>query len=196
MAATSSSGTRIRSLMDLINTQITLPKAADAKADDPTVIAYSPLNDPTQRNTLLAKLMDTATVQQAIEMVPRINVNTAPREVLLAVPSMTEAMVDALITQRPNNVPTDQATVSAAWLVTSNVLTSAQFKQMEKYITGSTMVYRVQAIAYFGPNNSNTPVARMEAVIDTNQGAPRFLMIRDLSDIDNPRGFQPNPQQQ
>jgi hypothetical protein len=91
-------------------------------------------------------------------------------------------------------VPTDPATPSAAWLVTSNTLTSSQFKQMEKYLTGSSMIYRVQAIGYF--KGSNGPVARMEAVIDTNQGAPRFLMVRDLSDLENPRGFQPPNTQQ
>lgn len=189
VATSATSGTRVKSLMDLIGTQITLPRAPDAKKDDPDIVAASPLNDPAKRNDLLAKLLDKATVKQPIEMVPRINVNTAPREVLMAIPGMTDVLADSIISQRPNQVPTEQATVSAAWLVTSNTLTSAQFKQMEKYLTGSTMVYRVQAIGYF--KGVNGPVARMEAVIDTNQGAPRFLMIRDLSDLENPRGFQP-----
>ena len=62
---------------------------------------------------------------------------------------------------------------------------------MEKYLTGAAMVYRVQSIGYF--KNGTGPAARMEAVIDTNQGAPRFLYVRDLSDLENPRGFQPPP---
>jgi hypothetical protein len=62
---------------------------------------------------------------------------------------------------------------------------------VERYLTGSTMVYRVQAVGY---TDRGGPVARFEAVIDTNQGAPRFLHIRDLSDLDNPRGFQPATQ--
>ena len=60
---------------------------------------------------------------------------------------------------------------------------------MAKYVTGTTMVYRVQSIGYF--KGGTGPMARMEAVIDTNQGAPRFLLLRDLSDLENPRGFQP-----
>ncbi len=191
VALSATSGTRVKSLMDLIGTQITLPRAPDAKKDDPDAVAYSPLNDPAKRNDLLAKLLDKTTVRQAIEMVPRLNVNTAPREVLLAVPGLTEELADKLIAQRPNQLPTDAGTVSAAWLVTTDTIPSAQFKQMEKYLTGSTMVYRVQSIGYF--KSGTGPAARMEAVIDTNQGAPRFLYVRDLSDLENPRGFQPPP---
>jgi DNA uptake protein ComE-like DNA-binding protein len=208
LAATPTSGTRIRSLMDLIGTQITLPRASDAKPTDPDVVATSPLNDPSKLSQLLPMLLDTATVQQAIEMVPRINVNTAPLEVLMALPNMTDALANQILTTRANQSPTDPGTVSAAWLVTTNTLTSAQYKQMEKYITGKSMVFRVQSIGYFkntgggggpgspgsnpnNPNGTNGPMARMEAVIDTNQGAPRFLLIRDLSDLENPPGFQP-----
>ena len=194
VAAAASSGTRVKSLMDLVGTQITLPRAPDAKQNDPDVVAYSPLNDPAKRNELLGKLLDKTTVRQAIEMVPRINVNTAPREVLLAIPGMDETLADKIISQRPNQVPSEPGTTSAAWLVTTDTLTSAQHKAMEKYLTGSTMVYRVQSIGYF--KGVNGPVARMEAVIDTNQGAPRFLMVRDLSDLENPRGFSPAAPQQ
>lgn len=188
IAATGTSGKRIRSLMDLTNTQIALPRPPGTPNDVPDYVAYSPLLDPTKLNQMLPALLDKTTTRQAVEMVPRINVNSAPREVLLAVPTMTEAEVDALLTVRPNQVLTEVGTVSTAWLVTSGALTTARFKQVERYLTGSSMVYRVQSIGYTRPNG---PVARMEAVIDTNQGAPRFLMVRDLSELENPRGFRP-----
>jgi type II secretory pathway component PulK len=194
VAASATSGTRIKSVMDLIGTQITLPVPAGSPKGTQASVYPSPLNDPSKLADLLPKLMDKATVLQPIEMVPRINVNTAPREVLMSIPNMTDDLATAIITQRANQVPTDPGTVSAAWLVTTSTLTSAQYKQMEKYLTGSTMVYRVQTIGYF-KGVTNGPMARMEAVIDTNQGSPRFLMIRDLSDLENPRGFLPPPTQ-
>ncbi len=187
------SGARVKSLLDLIGTQITLPRAPDAKQTDPDVVAYSPLNDPAKVADLLPKMLDKTTVRQAIEMVPRINVNTAPREVLMGVPGMTDDIASKIITQRPQNLPTEVGTVSGAWLITTNTLPAAQYKQMEKFLTGSTMVYRVQSIGYF--KGGTGPAARMEAVIDTNQGAPRFLFVRDLSDLENPRGFQPTQTQ-
>ena len=189
VATTATSGKRIRSLVDLMNTKITLPRDPMAKQDDPDVVAFSPLADPTKRNELLPKFMDKTTVRQAIEMVPRINVNTAPREVLLAVPTITETEADAIMSVRANQLPTEQGTASAAWLVTTDTLTTARFKQIEKYITGSTMVYRVQVVGY---SAHSTQTARMEAVIDTNQGAPRFLHVRDLADLESPRGFEPS----
>jgi type II secretory pathway component PulK len=189
IAATASSGTRIKSLTDLIGTQITLPVPDGAPKGTQAAVAASPLNDPSKLNDLLPKLLDKTTVKQAIEMVPRINVNTAPREVLMSIPGIDDATADKIISQRAGQVLSDPGTLSAAWLVTTSTITSAQYKAMEKYLTGSTMVFRVQAIGYF--KGVDGPVARMEAVIDTNQGAPRFLMVRDLSDLENPRGFAP-----
>ncbi|VTR91834.1 general secretion pathway protein k : Type II secretory pathway component PulK-like protein OS=Planctomyces limnophilus (strain ATCC 43296 / DSM 3776 / IFAM 1008 / 290) GN=Plim_3639 PE=4 SV=1: T2SK [Gemmata massiliana] len=180
---------KINSVFDLINTRITLPRAKDAKQDDPDVVAYSPLLDAATRNDLLASLMDKTTVTKDVEMTPRINVNTAQREVLLGVPGMTEEYADTIINTRGDQAQTDAATLSGAWLITVANIPPATFQQMEKYVTGTAMVYRVQSIGYLGGNNG--PVARMEAVIDTNQGAPRFLHIRDLTDLENPRGFDP-----
>ncbi len=185
---------RIRSALDLVGTQITLPRLPGTPQDAPDLVAYSPLNDPEKMKELLPKLMDKTTVRQAIEMVPRINVNTAPREVLLAIVNrngesiLTEEEIDAIMTNRAAQFPTDPATVTGAWLVTTNTISATKFRQLERYLTGSTMVYRVQAIGYL---EGGGPVARFEAVIDTNQGAPRFLHIRDLSDLENPRGFPP-----
>jgi type II secretory pathway component PulK len=189
METTFTGGNRVRALTDLMYSRITLPRAPDAKADDPDVVAFSPLLDAGKRNELLAALMDRTTTKQAVELVPRINVNTAPREVLLAVPGMTEEYADAIVAARASVVPTDPAYPSGAWLLTSAGIPPTTYKALEKYVTGSTMVYRVQAVGYL---EGGGPVARMEAVIDTNQGAPRFLLVRDLADLDSPRGFDPN----
>ncbi len=264
-ATNQNNGQRLTSVTSLINTQVTLPGENGA----PGLVFPSPLQTTNQSQLaeLLPQVMDQCTVQDAIELLPRINVNTAPYEVLISIcnkqgtsilgppttqsgsgtsttqsstsGSSTTPLAETLMTQRLTQMqtPTAQATVSLAWLLMSTngtppVLTPAQYQQLEKYITGTSLVYRVQVIGYFksslessaptvigtdsgsgygtgsgltggsgagtgsGPSSSSSgygtgPVARMEAVIDTNQGAPRFLFIRDLSDIDNPPGFSP-----
>jgi hypothetical protein len=233
------SGARIRSVASLIGTQVTIPPPAGSPEGTPTLVFPSPLNNATLLPTLLPLLMDQCTVQDEIEMVPRINVNTAPYEVLTSIcdptgkPMLTAAQAQTLMTQRLTQMqtPTAQATVSLAWLLTTGTLTPAQYEPMEKYITGTSSVYRVQVIGFFNSSNSapvgtatatgagyttgsgsvsgngagsgtgptygstgsqNGPVARLEAVIDTNQGAPRYLYIRDLNDIENPPGFPPS----
>jgi type II secretory pathway component PulK len=179
---------RLRSLLDLRNVRFTLPRAQGAPQNAPTVTVDSPLNDPARLNELLPELLDKVTTTTNVELVPRLNVNAAPREVLLAVPNLTEAEADAIVTGRDQQPKGDVATTTAAWLVTSGAVTPDNFKRIEKYVTGRSMVYRVQAIGYFAEGG---PTARVEAVVDTNQGAPRVLYFRDLSDLDTPRGFEP-----
>ena len=54
------------------------------------------------------------------------------------------------------------------------------------------MVYRVQSVGYLVGGG---PVIRMEALIDTNLGAPRIIYIRELTDLDSPRLLDPNSSQ-
>jgi type II secretory pathway component PulK len=178
---------KIKSLVDLSTYRVTLPKPQGAPSNQPTIVVDSPLAG-SRFSELFGPLMDKTTTTTNVELTPRINVNTAPREVLLTIPNLTEADADAILAQRDSLNPSDPATVSGAWLLTTAGLSPDTFKKIEKYVTGRTMVYRVQSLGYLGQNG---PVARVEAVIDTNQGAPRILYFRDLTALDTPRGFEP-----
>jgi hypothetical protein len=182
---------RIRSVLDLVGTQVTLPKlpAAAGQPAPPTVIVPCPLNDPGRALELLPVLMDRTTATTNVELIPRLNVMTAPREVLLTVPGLTETDVDKMIDKRGSLNPSSPEAFSGAWVMTVAGVTPTTFKRIEKYITSRTMVYRVQAIGYSGVVGG--PVSRVEAVFDTNQGAPRILYFRDMGDLDTPRGFEP-----
>jgi type II secretory pathway component PulK len=173
-------GKRPKSILDLQNVQVTLPMPDDAKPGDPTPVYASPLNDPSKLNAILPVLMDRTTVTTNVELIPRLNVNTAPREVLLAIPNLSSTDVDNIVSMRTSQPPGDPATVTGAWLITSGAITADTFKQIEKYVTGQSMIYRVQSIGYA---RLNGPVARVEAVIDTNRGAPRILYFRDVSEL-------------
>jgi type II secretory pathway component PulK len=178
----------IKTLLDLVTARVTLPAVPGAAPNTPRVVVTSPLADPARFAELFGLLTDRTTTTTTIEMVPRVNVNTAPREVLVAIPQMTEEEADAIVAQRDAQSPTAPGTISGGWVVTSGAVSQQTFRRVERYITGKTMVYRVQAVGYFGRGG---PTARVEAVIDTNQGAPRILYFRDLTDLDAPRGFEP-----
>ncbi len=169
---------RIRSLPALVGTQVTLPKVGGDNA--PTVIVQSPLNDPAKMKELLPKLMDAATVSEDYELLPRLNVTTAPREVLLGLPGLTEPEVNGIVSAQKSLDPADLATTTGAWVVTTGGLTAAKYAAIEKYVTGRTTTYRVHAVGYFVRGG---PVARAEAVIDANPGHPRVLYFRDVSDL-------------
>jgi hypothetical protein len=67
-----------------------------------------------------------------------------------------------------------------AWLYTEANLDPAVLKLMEPYITSRTQVYRVQSVGHF---DEGGPTARVEAVIDTNQGRPRIVYYRPLTEL-------------
>lgn len=189
---------RLKSLFDLRTARITLPRPQDATPDTPTIVVDSPLADPARLPTLMGQLLDLTTITTVVEMAPRINVNTAPREVLMTLTSLSGGSgssggllatdVDAIISLRSNLNPADPATLTGAWMLQPGGISADAFKRIEKYVTGRSMVYRIHSIGYFAEGG---PTARVEAVIDTNQGAPRFLYFRDLTDLDIPRGFDP-----
>ena len=110
--------------------------------------------------------------------------DNAPPEVLLGLPGLTQTDVDAMTNARGALDPTDPATITGAWLVTQANMTAAKFLNLEKYITGRTMTYRVHSVGYFGRGG---PRARIEAVIDVNQNHPRIVYYRDVTDLG--RGF-------
>lgn len=179
---------RVTNFLDLVTARVTLPRVPGAPADTPQLVVTSPLADPDKFASMFGLLLDQATWTTDVELRPRVNLNTAPREVLIAVPGMTEEEADAIVAQRDALSPTDPGTVTGAWAVTSGAVSQATYRRIAKYVTGRTTVYRIQAVGYFSRGG---PVARVEAVIDTNQGAPRTLYFRDLTDLDTPRGFEP-----
>jgi type II secretory pathway component PulK len=183
---------KVSSVLALYNTQVTLPKppapaGQQQQQNTPTVVVPSPLNDSATMNQLLPQLLDQATTRTGFEITPRVNVNTAPPEVLAALPGLSQDDVDTIVTARGSlgsQDPTDPTTATGAWLVTQASVKASTFQNIEKYVTGRTMTYRVHSVGYFGRGG---PVARVEAVIDTNQGHPRIVYYRDVTDLG--RGF-------
>jgi type II secretory pathway component PulK len=118
-----------------------------------------------------------------VERPARINVNTAPREVLAALPNLNEADIEAILTHRP---PMDAETLdstlyrTAAWLITEANLPVERVKELETFVTTRSQVYRVQVVGYY---ERGGPSVRLEAVIDTNGGRPRFLYWRDVTEL-------------
>jgi hypothetical protein len=199
-------GQAIASLVGLANTQIMVPVPNGKKME--TMIVASPLTTATM-NQYLPSLLDQATTSKQVDLVPRVNLSTASPQVisalLLAMPGFTSSDVSSVISAQSSLVPGDPANLSGAWLVTTGGLTPAKFTALSKYVTGTSMLYRIQAIGYYagtetnasnGQNAANWPMARVEALIDTNMGYTRIVSIRDLTSIDNPRGFNLPLQQQ
>src|SRR5262249_6243452 len=116
--------------------------------------------------------------QSDVEIPARINVNKAPREVLMAIPGMTEADADTIVNTQGRDTSSDAKFATPAWLIGAGVKLDT-LASIEKYITTRSQVYRVHIIGGVGDDG---PVARFEAVIDANGGRPRIMYFRDLTE--------------
>ncbi len=187
----------ISSLYELINSSVTISSSSSqtmvsqsgrdtvvVTTQEQTSVTYSsPLNDAGQLEQLLPVLLDKVTTVRGNEIPARVNINTAPAAVLAALPGLTEADVQMILSMRPDPAdtdPPDPIFETPAWLLTDANLQPQTLRTLERYITARTQVYRVQALGYF---DGGGPTARIEAVIDTNGGRPRVVYYRDLTEL-------------
>jgi len=196
---------KLTSPFTVLNTQIRLPAqttlslsfgpgGGSATQQSTTPVVACPLNDSTTLQAVAKALVDRCTASDDYELDPRINVNTAPREVLNCLKGLnpdtstqlTDSDIDAILSNRPT-AGTDQ---TSAWLVTSAGLTPAKYKNIEKYVTGRSGAYRVRSVGYFG--NPGGPQASVEAIIEVvfedpdGTGAvakPRIFGWNDTTDM-------------
>ncbi len=180
----------ISSLFTLVNATVSIPGANGQAA---TKYA-SPLNDPGTLQSTLPLMLDQLTTQGTSDIPARLNVNTAPLALLEALPGLTPAQAQTIFDQRPvyvGGAAPDPSFATTAWLLNQGNLTPTIMQGLDRYVTASSQVYRVQSIGYF---DGGGPTARMEAVIDTNAGQPRLMYLRDLTELG--KGFTPNMNQQ
>src|SRR5581483_11287182 len=144
--------------------------------------------DPGQQSTLLPLLLDKLTTVRDSELPARVNINTAPEAVLAALPGLSDVDVQTILTLRPSPSSEDPPAdifKTPAWLVTEANLSPSALQALERYVTTRTQTYRVQALGYF---DGGGPTARIEAVIDTNNGRPRIVYWRDITELG--KGFK------
>ncbi len=174
----------INSLWDLVNAQVST--TVQNGQTQRTVTFPSPLQDQSKQSDLLPKLLDTCTTSGDMELPPRINLMTAQQAVLATLKDaagLTDDDISSITGARPapgsTNV-TDVVWKTPAWLVLQANLSASQMKKLEPLVTARTQVYRMQVVGYF---DQGGPMARVEAVVDTNQGRPRILYYRDITEL-------------
>jgi hypothetical protein len=111
----------------------------------------------------------------------RINVNTAPRDVLLCLPNLDSSDVDKLIAARQGSAAGD---TSVGW-----VMDALQNKAvgLGNLITGKTVQYSADIVAVSGNGRA---YKHCRIVVDTSGSTPLIKYRRDLTD----RGWPMDPQ--
>jgi type II secretory pathway component PulK len=194
LANTTSVKNQISSIYSLVNTYV-MVQSSDPKGK-PTYYPC-PLNDAGKLAILLPVLLDKTTTTTDQQLVGRININTAKQAVLTCLealaPEITDDTINQLMQMRPsldNSYQQDDTFNTAAWLVIKGGISPTTMAKLDKYITTTTQVYRFQVLAYFDEGGMT---CRIEAVVDTNNGNPRILYQRDITELG--KGFDLSTQQ-
>jgi hypothetical protein len=104
-----------------------------------------------------------------------VDVNTAPREVLMCLPDLDESDVDALLAARQSS-DTDLSTI--AWV------TEALSPEKAAAIGGQITTHSYQFSAdIIGASADGRAFKRYRAVVDTGQGTPRILSWCELTHL-------------
>jgi len=197
---------RIRSPLDLIGVRVRIPrkkksraggqgsaqgkgkgkrrgrgkgKAKDRRpAKSQEFVLTSPFSrDPTQMRDYLPKLMDATTVGTGRPLFGRVNINLAPRTVLLGVPGIDAALVERILAARSMAPAEEAGRHDPTWLLTEGLVDLAQMRRLLPYVTTGGDVGRAQIIGFY---DRRSPVMRLETVIDATELPARQVYYKDL----------------
>ncbi len=115
------------------------------------------------------------------ERVGRVNVNTAPVEVLALVGDMGTETARRIVETR--DLLDDDLKRTPAWLLTEGLVDEDLFKQIAPVLTTRSYQYRVQVVGYGVPSGQ---YCVLEAVIDQTSGRPQMMHLRRLTRLGAP----------
>ncbi len=189
--------TKVKSLFELMTSTKVYDVTTDAKGKSVSKAYTSPLAPgSSQIATLMPMLFQSVFVYPGgktpaagvTEFPARINLNTAPQEVLNALTKITggikTADVQSIINAQPQFASAEtppEIYATPAWLITEANLKASQLQAMDAYVTTRTQVYRVQSIGFADAQKGQR--VRVEAVIDTNAGLPMIRYWRVMDDF-------------
>ena len=171
----------IQSVLDLIGAKVEV-EVDDGDGAKKKVVYQSPFSEETKEiGTYLPILMEVLAADTSKKIVGRININQASPAVLRGIPGMTPETVDQILTGRqPDPLQADVTRRHATWILSEELVTLDEMKQLLPYVTGGGSVYRVQVIGYF---DRGGPAVRVEAVLDATTSPVQLRQFRDLSHL-------------
>jgi type II secretory pathway component PulK len=119
-----------------------------------------------------AQIVDRLTTSDEESFPGLVNVNTAPKAVLLCLPELEESDVEALLSRRSS----DQGLDSIAWV--TEVLDQEKAVAVGSYITTRSFQYSADILGIAGNGRA---YKRYKAVFDMSQGSPRIVYWKSMT---------------
>jgi type II secretory pathway component PulK len=173
-------------MLDLVGARVRVPAASQ---DEEPILLESPFPSGIGAMAVyLPNLMDHATVNPSPTIPGRVNINQAPRPVLVAIPGITEEIADQIISQRDPDPDIENVNRQhETWILTEAIVTLEEMKSLLPFVTAGGDVYRTQIVGYF--NNLNA-FSRVEVVFDATNEVPQVLLYRDLTHLGRGYGLE------
>lgn len=129
----------------------------------------------------LPEVVDRLTVQPGKIVFGKVSINTAPAEVLAAMPGFDLDLAEQIVSAREQLDAAAKETI--AWPYTENVVSADTFKAIAPALTARPWQFHVRCVAYGWPCGQYRVV---EAIIDMAAETPRILYQRDLTRLGMP----------
>lgn len=163
---------KLTTVLDLIGTKT---RVVEKGKQDRTIVETPFKNDRASMQSYLPKLMDNLGVNAQPSIPGRLNINQAPRRLLMGVPGLAE-VADRIIANRDVQAGSDRPEQQyETWLLMDGVVDLAKMKKLMPLVTSGGSVYRAQIVGFF---DSGGPAVRMEAVVDATQPAAPVVRRR------------------
>lgn len=162
------------SITDLVDAKVTITESANIKQDYESGVTVEDLFN----------LMDTFTADTREFRPGRVNINSAPANILVQIPGIDENLATTIITTR-NSIPQEKQS-SLAWLLETDIMNIEQFKEVEPFLTARSFQFHIQVIGYGLPSGRFRTI---EAVVDLIGTAPKIIYLRDLTKLGIPYHF-------
>jgi len=180
---------KIAQVLDLVGKRVQVqfvggdidPARKEGEGEDRIVLDSPFPNDPIGFGLYLPKLMENVTINSAKSIPGRVNINQAPRAILMGIPGMTEEIVDNIVSNRsPEPSDDNPGRRHETWILQEAIVTLDEMKALMPYVSAGGSVFRGQIVGYF---DQQGPAARVEFVTDATAAPPRLLFYREMSHL-------------
>ncbi len=129
---------------------------------------------------------ESAEESQAPVSAGRININTAPVEVLALLPGVDNTLAERIVQARTRTDPNQL--ILPTWLYTQKLVDVQEFRKLAPMINTTSKQFRVQVVGYGLPKDGGRAAGFcvLEAIIDLSSSSPRISYVRDLTRLGLP----------
>lgn len=171
LAALQRAGKKLGHPVELLDAETSLPDASGKNANFKSGIGRDQM----------PSILDRCTGTDAMRLEGLINLNSAPRAVLAALPALGETGADAIVAARPGLGVDERRT--PAWILQRGLVTPEQFKELAPHLTTRGFQFSFHSLGYAVPSGR---YRILDAVIDLATRPARILAVRDLTRLGFP----------